>query len=54
MFCETSPGPVKFAAAQMGLCGGSLRPPLGDIAESSMEQVMAALHHTGLIDQGRN
>ena len=54
MFCESSPGPVKFAAAQMGLCSADLRPPLGEIEESSMERVMAALHHAGLIDKKRN
>ena len=54
MFCESSPGPVKFAAARMGLCDGSLRPPLGEIAEASMERVMAALHHAGLVDKKRN
>ena len=54
LFCESSPGPVKFAAAQMGLCGDGLRLPLGQIAEDSMAKVMAALHHTGLVEQGRN
>ena len=54
LFCESSPGPVKFAAAQMGLCDESLRPPLGQIAEGAMERVMSALHHAGLIDERRN
>jgi 4-hydroxy-tetrahydrodipicolinate synthase len=29
MFCEASPGPVKYAAELLGLCGGELRPLRG-------------------------
>lgn len=43
MFCETSPGPVKYAAKLMGLCDGSLRLPMVEIADESKEKVEAAL-----------
>ncbi|MCE2516682.1 MAG: 4-hydroxy-tetrahydrodipicolinate synthase [Alphaproteobacteria bacterium] len=48
MFCEASPGPVKYAAKLLGLCDGSLRAPLGEIADSSKKQVEDALRHAGL------
>ena len=43
MFCETSPGPVKYAAKLMGLCDGSLRLPMVDIAAESKKIVEAAV-----------
>lgn len=50
MFCEASPGPVKYAAGLMGLCGDGLRAPLGEIDEASKQQVRAALEQAGLLD----
>ena len=50
MFCESSPGPVKYAAKLLGLCSGELRLPLCDIAQSSKTQVEAALRSVGLIN----
>ncbi len=49
MFCESSPGPVKYASQLMGLCGGELRLPLVEIAESSKTKVKAALEGAGLL-----
>jgi 4-hydroxy-tetrahydrodipicolinate synthase len=49
MFCETSPGPVKYAAQLMGLCSAEMRLPMVDIADSSKVQVEAALRTAGLL-----
>lgn len=48
MFCEASPGPVKYAAKLLGLCDDTLRAPLGEIADSSKRKVEDALRHAGL------
>ncbi|NVJ90658.1 MAG: 4-hydroxy-tetrahydrodipicolinate synthase [Methylocystaceae bacterium] len=49
MFCESSPGPVKYAAELLGLCTSETRLPLIEIAESSKERVRAALSALGMI-----
>lgn len=49
MFCETSPGPVKYAASLLGLCTAETRLPLCEIAESSQQKIKAALSFLGLI-----
>jgi 4-hydroxy-tetrahydrodipicolinate synthase len=51
MFCETSPGPVKYAASRLGLCGPDLRLPMAPIAESSKQAVDAALVAAGLLQR---
>ena len=48
LFCESNPGPVKYAAAKLGLCSGDLRLPLVAIAEESKRKVDAALQAVGL------
>tara|TARA_Y100001970_G_C14200537_1_gene840851 strand:- start:1225 stop:2085 length:861 start_codon:yes stop_codon:yes gene_type:complete len=49
MFCESSPGPVKFAAEKIGLCKSEARLPIVKIAESSAQQVLYALKECELI-----
>lgn len=49
MFCESSPGPVKYAAQLMGLCGSELRLPLVEISESSKAKVKNALEGADLL-----
>lgn len=49
MFCETNPGPVKYAAELLGLCSSFVRAPLWTISDHSKEQVKAALQKIGLI-----
>jgi 4-hydroxy-tetrahydrodipicolinate synthase len=49
MFCEASPGPVKYAAELMGLCSGELRLPLVEITEASKQKVKDALSGAGLL-----
>jgi len=48
LFCESNPGPVKYAASALGLCSGELRLPLVAIAEESERKVDAALRAVGL------
>jgi 4-hydroxy-tetrahydrodipicolinate synthase len=48
LFCETSPGPVKYAASRLGLCAAETRLPLVPIAEESKKKVDAALVSVGL------
>jgi 4-hydroxy-tetrahydrodipicolinate synthase len=48
LFCETSPGPVKYAASRLGLCSAETRLPLVPIAEESKRKVDAALVAAGL------
>ena len=49
MFCESNPGPVKYAAKLLGLCNGELRLPLVEITDASKAQVEAALKGAGLL-----
>jgi 4-hydroxy-tetrahydrodipicolinate synthase len=50
MFCEASPGPVKYAASLLGICSAETRLPLCEIADSSKAKVKAALLGAGLLD----
>ena len=49
MFCEASPGPVKYAASLLGICLAETRLPLCEIADSSKTQVKAGLVSAGLL-----
>jgi 4-hydroxy-tetrahydrodipicolinate synthase len=49
LFCETSPGPVKYAAARLGLCLPDMRLPLVAISDASKRTVDAALVSAGLL-----
>jgi 4-hydroxy-tetrahydrodipicolinate synthase len=49
LFCETSPGPVKYAASLIGKSLPDTRLPLVEIAESSKARVRAALEGLGLV-----
>ena len=48
LFCEASPGPVKYAANLLGHCQADLRLPLCEIAETSKQKVQRALASAGL------
>ena len=50
MFCEASPGPVKYAAELLGICSSKTRLPLCEIADSSKARVEAALRGAGLMN----
>ena len=47
-FVESSPGPVKFAMAAMGLCEHVFRLPMVPPREASQQKVLAALRELGL------
>ena len=48
-FCETSPGPVKYAMAKMGLCEEVYRLPMVPVAAASRAKVDAVLGAAGLL-----
>jgi 4-hydroxy-tetrahydrodipicolinate synthase len=48
LFCEASPGPVKYAANLLGHCQADLRLPLCEIADTSKQKVQRALASAGL------
>jgi len=50
LFCESSPGPVKYAAELLGLCDSATRLPLVEIADSSKQKVESALRSAGLLN----
>lgn len=50
MFCETNPGPVKYAAYRLGLIESpECRLPLAPVGEASKKAIDAALAHAGLL-----
>jgi len=50
LFCESSPGPVKYAASLLGKCSAETRLPLAPIAEASRARVDAAMRSVGLLN----
>jgi 4-hydroxy-tetrahydrodipicolinate synthase len=50
MFCETSPGPVKVAAALLGHGTAFCRLPLAPVADSTRLRVRAAMTGAGLLN----
>ena len=49
MFCETSPGPLKYAAELLGLFSSETRLPITEIAEENKHYVKDALKGVGAI-----
>jgi 4-hydroxy-tetrahydrodipicolinate synthase len=50
MFCEASPGPVKYAASLLGKARAEARLPICEIAAESKERVATALRGAGLLN----
>lgn len=50
MFCETSPGPVKYAAHLLGHCEETCRLPLAPVSETNKGRVRSALVEAGLLN----
>ncbi|WP_191083975.1 4-hydroxy-tetrahydrodipicolinate synthase [Roseococcus microcysteis] len=50
LFCETSPGPVKYAASLLGRGTAFCRPPMGPIAASTAARVETAMRDVGLLN----
>jgi 4-hydroxy-tetrahydrodipicolinate synthase len=49
LFVEPNPIAVKWAAARLGLCGGTLRLPLTDLTPPTQALVEAALRSSGVL-----
>ena len=47
-FCESSPGPVKFSMAAMGLCEAQFRLPMVPPRQASKDKVLAVMRELGL------
>ncbi|MCS6891015.1 MAG: 4-hydroxy-tetrahydrodipicolinate synthase [Rhodovarius sp.] len=50
MFCETSPGPVKYAASLLGKCTPFCRLPLAPVSEATRSRIRAAMVGAGLLN----
>ena len=50
LFCESSPGPVKYAASLLGKCSAETRLPLCEISDESKKTVDAAMRSAGLLN----
>jgi len=50
LFCESSPGPVKYAANLLGKCSAETRLPICEIADSSKARVKQAAVGAGLLN----
>ena len=50
MFCETSPGPVKYAASLLGRGTPHCRLPLAPVAEASRARIREAMVGAGLLN----
>jgi len=49
MFCETNPGPVKYAAHLLGVCSNTLRLPLVPVGDDSARRIRAVMEQVGLV-----
>jgi 4-hydroxy-tetrahydrodipicolinate synthase len=49
MFCETSPGPVKYAASLLGKSSAFCRLPLAPVSAANAERIRAAMAAAGVI-----
>jgi 4-hydroxy-tetrahydrodipicolinate synthase len=49
MFCETNPGPVKYAASRLGLCTEDMRLPMVPLTEGARTIVENAMAKAGLL-----
>ena len=48
LFVESNPGPVKYVAEKLGLCGGETRLPLAPISDATRKRLDAAIEAAGL------
>ncbi len=49
LFCEPSPAPTKWAMAQLGLCGSTLRLPITPMTDDGQKRVGQAMRESGLL-----
>ncbi len=50
LFCESSPGPVKYGASLLGKCPAETRLPLCEISDASKKTVESAMRSAGLLN----
>ncbi|MGQ0457472.1 MAG: 4-hydroxy-tetrahydrodipicolinate synthase [Hyphomicrobium sp.] len=50
LFCETNPGPVKYAVSRLGFCAPDMRLPMVPISETSKAAIDRVLDDLGLLD----
>lgn len=50
LFCESNPGPIKYAVSLLGRCSAETRLPLAPLSETSKETVRRAMVAVGLIN----
>ena len=50
LFVESNPGPVKYAASVLGLCGDHVRAPLAPVSDATRAAVDGAMRHAGLLN----
>jgi 4-hydroxy-tetrahydrodipicolinate synthase len=50
MFCETNPGPVKYAVSLLGKCAEGMRLPMVPPADAARAQIKKAMQDVGLIN----
>ncbi len=50
MFCESNPGPVKYAASLLGFGTNTVRLPLAPVAEANAARIKAAMLEVGLLN----
>ncbi|MBT5047296.1 MAG: 4-hydroxy-tetrahydrodipicolinate synthase [Rhodospirillaceae bacterium] len=50
LFCESSPGPVKYGASLLDKCSAETRLPLCEISESSKKTVEEVMRSAGLLN----
>lgn len=48
LFCDTSPGPTKYAASLLGLCTEEVRLPVLPASDAAKGKVRAAMKHAGI------
>jgi 4-hydroxy-tetrahydrodipicolinate synthase len=48
MFCEPSPGPVKYAVSQLGFCTDEVRLPMMSATDAARARVRAAIEAAGV------
>ena len=54
LFCETSPQPVKYACARLGLCSDEMRLPLLPASAAARAAVDAAMDQLGLLSNANS
>ena len=48
MFCETNPGPVKYAVSRLGFCTEDMRLPMVPVTDAGKNAIDAVLRDLGL------